>query len=75
MFRLSQLNCGGNGLSFFLMEGFLSAYVCRCDFVKSRPVGVVEFGVMNSCREVLVVVPWGSGPGFDVRFLFKSFNC
>ena len=57
------------------MEGFLSAYVCGCDFVKSRPVGVVEFGVVNSCREVLVVVPWGSGPGFDVRFLFKSFNC
>ena len=32
---------------FFLMEGFLSAYVCGCDFVKSRPVGVVELCVVD----------------------------
>ena len=63
--------------SFFccLMESFLSAYVCRCSFVEGRPVGVVKFGVVNGCREVLVVIPWGSGPGIDVRFLFESFDC
>ena len=57
------------------MESLLSAYVCRCNLVESRPIGVVEFCVMDGCREVLVVIPWGSGPGIDVGFLFKSFDC
>ena len=54
LFRLGLLNRGRDGLSFvcFLMEGFLSAYVCGGNFVKSRPVGVVKFCVMDSCREV-----------------------
>ena len=56
------------------MESFLSAYVCGCDFVESRPVGVVEFYVMDGCREVLVVIPWGSGPGIDVRFLLEFLD-
>ena len=51
---------------FFLEKGLLSAYVCGCDIVNSRPVGVVEFDVMNCCREIFVVVPWGDGPGIDV---------
>ena len=58
----------------FLMISLLSANVCGCDLVKSRPVGVVEFDVMNGCREVFIVIPWGSGPGIDVRLLFKSFD-
>ena len=77
LFRLGLVNHCRNGLSFFLillMKSFLSAYVCRRDFVKSRPVGVVEFGVMNSCRDVLVVIPWGSGPRIDVGFLLKFLD-
>ena len=35
-----------------LMEGFLSAYVCGCGFVKSRPVGVVELCVVDGGRKV-----------------------
>ena len=58
----------------FLMESLLSANICRCDLVKSGPIGVIEFGVMNGCREVFVVIPWGSGPGIDVRLLFKFFD-
>ena len=57
------------------MESLLSAYVCGCNLVESRPVGVVKFGVVNGCREVLVVIPWGSGPGIDVGFLLKFFDC
>ena len=61
-------------LLFFLEKSLLSAYVCGCDIVKGRPVGVVEFDVMNCCREVFVVVPWGSGPGIDVRLFLKPFD-
>ena len=74
LFRLGLLNHCKNGLSFFLMKSFLSAYVCRRDFVKSRSVGVVEFSVMNGCRDVLVVIPWGSGPRIDVGFLLKFLD-
>ena len=56
------------------MESLISAYVCGCDFVESRPVGVVEFYVMDGCREVLVVVPWGSGPWIDIGFLLKFLD-
>ena len=56
------------------MESLLSAYVCGCNLVKSRSIGVIEFDVMNGCREVFVVIPWGSGPGIDVRLLFKFFD-
>ena len=56
------------------MESLLSAYVCGCDFVESRPVGIVEFSVVNSCRKVLVVIPWGSGPGIDIRLFLKSLD-
>ena len=56
------------------MKGFLSAYVCGCDHIKGRPVGVIEFDVMNCCREVFVVVPWGNGPRIDVRLLLKPFD-
>ena len=56
------------------MESLLSAYVCGCDFVESWPVGVVEFYVMDGCREVFVVVPWGNGPGIDVRLFLKSLD-
>ena len=75
---MGLLNHCKNGLSSFfvdLMESLLSAYVCRCNLVESRPIGVVEFDVMDGCREVLVVIPWGSGPGIDVRFLFKFLDC
>ena len=70
LFRLGLLNRCRNGLSFLifflLKKSLLSAYVCGCSIVKSRPVGVIEFEVMNCCREVFVVVPWGNGPGIDV---------
>ena len=56
------------------MKSLLSAYICRCNLVKSRPIGVVEFDVMNGCREVFVVIPRGSGPGIDVRLLLKLFD-
>ena len=81
LFRLGLLNQCRNGLSSFLvaflillMKSFLSAYVCSRDFVKSRPVCVVEFSVMNGCRDVLVVIPWGSGPRIDVGFLLKFLD-
>ena len=66
-----------NGLSSFVccsMESLLSAYVCGCDFVESRPVGVIKFDMMDCCREVFVVVPWGNGPGIDVRLFLKSLD-
>ena len=56
------------------MESLLSAYVCGCNLVKSRSVGVIEFDVMNGCREVFVVIPWGSGPGIDIRLFLKSLD-
>ena len=49
-----------------LKKSLFSAYVCGCDVVKGGPVGVIEFDMMNCCREVFVVVPWGNGPGIDV---------
>ena len=58
----------------WLIISLLSANVCGCDLVKSRPVGIVEFDVVNCCREVFIVIPWGSGPGIDIRLLFKSFD-
>ena len=56
------------------MEGLLSAYVYGCNLVKSGSIGVVEFDVMDGCREVMVVIPWGSGPGIDVGFLLKFLD-
>ena len=42
LFRLGLLNLVGMDSHFlFLMKSFLSAYICRCDFVESRPVGVI----------------------------------
>ena len=69
LFRLGLLNLVGMASSSFfvlLKESLFSAYVCGCDLVEGRPVGVVEFDVVDGCREVLVVVPWGNGPGIDV---------
>ena len=71
LFRLGLLNHCRNGLFFFLIffllkKSLFSAYVCGCDVVKGGPVGVIEFDMMNCCREVFVVVPWGNGPGIDV---------
>ena len=59
----------------FLMISLLSANVCGCDLVKSRPVGIVEFDVVNCCREVFIVIPWGSGPGINIGFLLEFFDC
>ena len=64
--QVGSTESGRNGLLFLLMKSFLSAYVCGCNLVKGRPVGVIEFDVMNCCREVFVVIPWGNGPGVDV---------
>ena len=74
-FRLGLLIIVGMAsLWLFLMESLLSANICRWDLVKSGPIGVIEFGVMNGCREVFVVIPWGSGPGIDVRLFLKSLD-
>ena len=53
LFRLGLLNHLWEwpllGFFVFLMKGLLSAYICRCNHVESRPIGVVEFGVVDGC--------------------------
>ena len=58
----------------FLIKGFLSTYVCGCEFVECWSVGVVESCCVDGCREVCIVIPWGSGPGIDVGFSFESLD-
>ena len=71
----TELSVGMASVHFsWLIISLLSANVCGSDVVKSRPVGIVELDMVNCCREVFIVIPWGSRPGIDIRFLFKSFD-
>ena len=51
VFRLGLLNHCRNGLSSYLVlnEVSLCVLFCGCDHVESKPIGVVEFGVVNGC--------------------------